>query len=164
MDEVAILAALGAYLVVVLIILAVCYVLAFLSHMKALKAMGYDKAWMAWIPFAQWYACADAATAGRQDDVKLFGSVSVPVSLYKFWWVLWLILQVVSQFFLGSILGLLSTVVQVIFLGNTYVKMYAALDGTDEKDQQVIGYISGFLPIIAVFKFLFGSYNTKVRK
>lgn len=161
MDEVAILAALGAYLVVVLIILAVCYVLASLSHMKALKAMGYDKAW---IPFAQWYACADAATARRQDDVKLFGSVSVPVSLYKFWWVLWLILQVVSQFFLGSILGLLSTVVQVIFLGNTYVKMYAALDGTDEKDQQVIGYISGFLSIIAVFKFLFGSYNTKVRK
>ncbi|MDE6910147.1 MAG: hypothetical protein K2P44_06745 [Lachnospiraceae bacterium] len=161
MDEVAILAALGAYLVLVLVICVVCYVVSSLAHMKALKAMGYDKAWMAWIPFAQWYACADAATAGKQDNVTLFGSFSVPVSLYKFWWALWLVLQVLSQFLLGSILGLLATVVQIIFLGNSYVKMYAALDGTDEKDQQVIGYISGFLVIIAVFKFLFGNYKAR---
>lgn len=161
MDDVAILAALGAYLIFALIILVVCYVLSSLAHMKALNAMGYDKAWMAWIPFAQWYACADAATAGKQDDVKLFGSISVPVSVYKFWWVLLIAFQILGRFFLGSLFSLLTTVVQIIFLGNTYVKMYAQLEGTDEKDQQVIGYVSGFLVIIAVFKFLFGKYNKR---
>ena len=162
MDEVALLAVIGTYLIFAVILLIVCYVLTSVAHMKALKAMGYDRAWMAWIPFAQWYACADAATAGNQGDVKLFGSVSVPVSLYKFWWAIWLVFQIVGQFFLTGVFSLLSTVVQVVFLGNTYVKMYAQLDGTDESDQQVIGYISGFLAIIAVFKFLFGKYKSRV--
>lgn len=154
-DTAVILAALGAYLVVILVIVAVCYVLTSLAHMKALKALGYDKAWMAWIPLAQQYALADAA-AGNQQNVTLFGSFSVPAVLYKFWWVLWIILPVVPV--VGS---LASTVVMVLFLGNCYVKIYAKLDGTTEQEQQVIGYLSGLLAIIAVVKFLAGKYSAK---
>lgn len=29
------------------------YILTSIAHMKVLKALGYDNAWMAWIPFAQ---------------------------------------------------------------------------------------------------------------
>lgn len=46
------------------------YVLTSIAHMKALKALGYDNAWMAWIPFAQQYALADVA-AGNQETVML---------------------------------------------------------------------------------------------
>lgn len=49
----------------------------------------------------------------------------------------------------------------IIFLGNCYVKIYARLDGTPEQEQQVVGYLSGFLSIIAVVKFLAGKYNAK---
>lgn len=156
MDNVALfLAVLGAYLAVFLVIGLVVYVLSSLAHMKALKALGYSKAWMAWIPFVRLYAFADVA-ADNQDSVHMFGSISVPAVLYKFWWVVWIVLPFVP--FIGS---LASTVVLVVFLGNCYVKMYARLEGTTEQEQQVIGYLSGFLPIIAIVKFLAGKYNTK---
>lgn len=154
-DAALILAVLGTYLIVILVIALVCYVLTSLAHMKALKALGYDKAWMAWIPFAQQYALADVA-ADNQESVTLFGSLSVPATLYKFWWILWIILP-----FVPLVGGLASVVVMVVFLGNCYVKIYARLDGTSEQEQQVIGYLSGFLVIIAVVKFLVGKYNTK---
>ncbi|MCI8899930.1 MAG: hypothetical protein HFH76_04750 [Lachnospiraceae bacterium] len=156
MDNVALfLAVLGAYLAVFLVIGLVVYVLSSLAHMKALKALGYSKAWMAWIPFVRLYAFADVA-ADNQESVHMFGSISVPAVLYKFWWVVWIVLPFVP--FIGS---LASTVVLVVFLGNCYVKMYARLEGTTEQEQQVIGYLSGFLPIIAIVKFLAGKYNTK---
>ncbi len=156
MDNVALfLAVLGAYLAVFLVIGLVVYVLSSLAHMKALKALGYSKAWMAWIPFVRLYAFADVA-ADNQESVHKFGSISVPAVLYKFWWVVWIVLPFVP--FIGS---LASTVVLVVFLGNCYVKMYARLEGTTEQEQQVIGYLSGFLPIIAIVKFLAGKYNTK---
>jgi hypothetical protein len=110
---------------------------------------------MAWIPFVRLYAFADVA-ADNQESVHMFGSISVPAVLYKFWWVVWIVLPFVP--FIGS---LASTVVLVVFLGNCYVKMYARLEGTTEQEQQVIGYLSGFLPIIAIVKFLAGKYNTK---
>lgn len=146
-------AILGAYIVAIVVIGLIVYVLSSLAHMKALKALGYDKAWMAWIPFAQQYALADVA-ADNQQSVHLFGSISVPAVLYKFWWILWIVLPFVPV--IGS---LASTVVLVVFLGNCYVKIYARLDGTSEQEQQVIGYLSGFLSIIAIVKFLAGKYN-----
>lgn len=86
MDNVALfLAVLGAYLAVFLVIGLVVYVLSSLAHMKALKALGYSKAWMAWIPFVRLYAFADVA-ADNQESVHMFGSISVPAVLYKFWW------------------------------------------------------------------------------
>lgn len=149
------LAFLGAYLLVILVVLAVCYVLTSLAHMKALKALGYDKAWMAWIPFAQQYALADVA-AGNQESVTLFGTLSVPAMLYKFWWVLWIICP-----FIPVIGTFATTALMIVFLGNCYVKIYARLDNTSEQEQQVIGYLSGFLVIIAVVKFLAGKYNAR---
>ena len=154
-DFAILLAFLGAYLFVILVILVICYVLTSLAHMKALKALGYDKAWMAWIPFAQQYALADVV-AGNQDSVTLFGTFSVPVMLYKFWWGLLFICP-----FIPVVGTLASMALTIIFLGNCYVKIYVRLDGTSEQEQQVIGYLSGFLVIIAVIKFLAGKYNAK---
>ena len=48
----------GLMIVVVLIVIA-WYVVSSIAHMKALKALGYDKAWLAWIPYGVFYACAD---------------------------------------------------------------------------------------------------------
>ena len=155
MDSVAALAFLGAYMVVVLVIALAYYVVASLAHMKALKALGYDKPWMAWIPFANYYAYADSVTQG-QESVTLFGNVTIPVMVYKLWWIASFVAP-----FIPVIGTLLSTVITVIFLGNCYVKMYARLENTPEQDQQVIGYLSGFLAIIAVVKFLVGKYDTK---
>ena len=76
---------------VILIIAIACYVIFSYAHMKALKALGYDKAWLAWIPYGCTFACADAA-AKDEDPVELFGSFTVPALLFKLWWILLLVL------------------------------------------------------------------------
>lgn len=155
MDSVAALAFLGAYMVVVLVIVLAYYVVASLAHMKALKTLGYDKPWMAWIPFANYYAYAEAAS-DRQENVNLFGNLSVPSIVYKLWWIAWIVVS-----FIPAVGTILAYAVKIIFLGNCYVKMYAKLENTPEQDQQVIGYLSGFITLIAIVKFLIGKYDTK---
>ena len=84
-------AILGASIGVILLCLVVvvaCYVLYAVSHMKALKALGYKNAWLAWIPYGVFYACADAAAEGEGEKVKLFGSLELPAMVFKLWWIL----------------------------------------------------------------------------
>ena len=116
---------------VILIIAIACYVIFSYAHMKALKALGYDKAWLAWIPYGCTFACADAA-AKDEDPVELFGSFTVP----------------------GWLSNVLNIALNIVFMGSIYAKMFAELDGKTESEEQVLGCVSGFLPIVAVFKFL----------
>lgn len=139
---------LAAYIVVIGIVAIVCYVLFGISHMKALNALGYDKPWLAWIPYGNYFGMADAVT-GDEDSVNLFGNVNIPVMAYKLWW-----LGAIVASFIPAVGSLLVLVITIVFLGNTYGKMYAELEGKTEQDTQAIGYVSGFLPIIAVVKFL----------
>lgn len=153
MDQAALVAMLGAYLIFILVIGVVCWVLYGISHMKALKAVGYDKAWMAWIPLANMWALAEVALDG-DESMTLFGSLNIPAIAFKLWWVVGFVSS-----FIPMVGGFLNLVLTVICLGTCYIKMYAKLDGRDEKDVQALGYVSGFFPIIAVFKLLFGKYN-----
>lgn len=87
MNYVGTLLGLGIGLMFVGILVGIVYYVAFSwSHMKALKALGYDKAWLAWIPFGVLFACSDAVT-GDADQVRMFNSFEVPAAVFKFWWI-----------------------------------------------------------------------------
>ena len=59
MDSVALLMSLGGAVIAIAVIIAIAfYVLMGISIMKMLTIMGYDKPWMAWIPFANTFAIA----------------------------------------------------------------------------------------------------------
>lgn len=140
--------AMGAAVIIIALLLVVAfYVLLGYAYYKALKMKGYDKAWMGWIPYAQNYALADAIGS---DDVDLIGSLKVPMNIFKFWWIIPLVLL----FFSGAIVQLLSIAVNVICAGWIFKKYYAEMDGKDERDVAVLAYISGWLQIIAMVKFL----------
>ena len=144
-------AILGASIGVILLCLVVmvaCYVLYAVSHMKALKALGYKNAWLAWIPYGVFYACADAAA----EKVKLFGSLELPAMVFKLWWILPLALLFIPVN--GTVENVITIVLNVVFLGCSYAKMYAKLEGKQESETQAIGCVSGLIPIIAVVKFL----------
>ena len=133
-------AILGASIGVILLCLVVmvaCYVLYAVSHMKALKALGYKNAWLAWIPYGVFYACADAAAEGEGE---------------KLWWILPLALLFIPVN--GTVENVITIVLNVVFLGCSYAKMYAKLEGKQESETQAIGCVSGLIPIIAVVKFL----------
>lgn len=139
-------------LMVVGVIIAIAlYVFSSYAHMKALNMLGYDKAWLAWIPYANYYACADAVS-DNQENVYLFEKYSVPALLFKIWWVIsiaigWLPIN-------STVIWILKSLVQIVFLGAVYTKMYARLEYKSEQETQVMGCVSGFLPIIAAIKFI----------
>lgn len=143
---IALLAGLGILLVFVLLICIAVWVFYALMHVRMLKAMNYDKPWMAWIPFANQYALADCL---KLEEAELFGSVKIPMNIFKFWFAVPFVLSFVPV--LGT---LLSIAARVILGGFCYIKIYSKLDSASENDVMVLGYLSGWIPIIAAFKFM----------
>lgn len=137
----------------VLVLMGILCVLYGISHSKALKALGYARPWLVWIPFANYWAFAEVALDG-EENIIFFDSLSVPAMLFKLWWLIMYGVSIVPG--VGAVL---STAMRVICLGTCYAKVYARLDGKTEAETQALGYVSGFLPIIAIFKFLMGGYN-----
>lgn len=127
------------------------YVLHAVAHMKALKALGYPNPWMAWIPYASNYAYADCVV-GNEEKIRILDSFEVPAMVLKLWWVV-----LVAFLFLPlnpTLERMGRIAMNIIFLGSTYTKMYARLDGRTEQEEQPLGIVSGFIPLIAVVKFL----------
>lgn len=141
---------LGVMLLCLAIVVAV-YVFYGLSHMKALKALGYDKAWLAWIPYGVYFGCADAVSQ-NEENVMLFNKFSIPSMVFKLWWVLPIVISFLPLN--DSLINIVNRVLYIIFLGCTYAKMYARIEGKTEEETQVLGCVSGFLPIIAACKFI----------
>lgn len=138
-----------------LVIVLIFYVLYALSHMKALKALGYNKAWLVWIaPIGLYWALAEVAMDldGTYDMEVL--SFRIPGTVFKLWYLI-----AVAVSFIPAVGGILNLVLTIICAGTCYIKMYAKLDNKEERDVQALGYVSAFFPVIAVFKFLTGKYS-----
>lgn len=152
MDVVSGVLGLSIGLIVVAALLSIgVYVFYAFAHMKALKALGYDKAWLAWIPYGWYFGCADSVSQ-NEDSVKLFNKFSVPAIVFKLWWILPIVISFLPLN--SSLINIVNRVIYIIFLGCTYAKMYARIEGKTEQETQVLGCVSGFLPIIAAFKFI----------
>ena len=56
---------------------------------EGIKGTGIQNAWLAWIPYGVFYACAVLKAAeGEGEKVKLFGSLELPAMVFKLWWIL----------------------------------------------------------------------------
>ena len=71
---------------------------------------------------------------------------------FKLWWILPVALLFIPVN--GTVENVITIVLNVVFLGCSYAKMYAKLEGKQESETQAIGCVSGLIPIIAVVKFL----------
>ena len=152
MGSATMLVGLGVGVIILVVVIAVAaYVLNSISHMKALKALGYDKAWLAWIPYGVYFACADVVTNG-EEPVRLFDKFEVPAIVFRHWWIV-----PVAFLFIPlneTLVNVINFVLNLVFLGCSYAKMYARLEGKQENETQVIGCVSGVFPIVAIVKFL----------
>ena len=68
----AVLAATGAFLVVMILIAIAAYVLWGIAEMKVLRMMGYANPWMAWIPLLNLFALAHC-TADKDGNTSVLG-------------------------------------------------------------------------------------------
>ena len=143
----AVLGAMGVFAVLIIALVVVLYVLNGLGTSYVLKQMGFKYPWFAWIPILNFIALA-LACRDSEGNITLFG-IKIPGIVFSLWYILVLVVTRIPN--VGSIL---SIVVQVIFYGRTLQLVYSKMEGTDEKDNAILGYVSGFITIIPLIKFL----------
>lgn len=137
---------------IILSVALICYVLYSFSHMKALKALGYNKPWLAWFaPLGLYWALAAVSLDLDGEYNMEVLSFEVPGIVFKLWYLIAVAVSIIPL--AGAILSIILT---VICAGTCYIKIYAKLDQRDESEVQVLGYLSALFPVIAVFKFLTG--------
>ena len=123
------------------------YVLRAIAFQKVLRKYKYRKSFLAWIPFAQYYALADAAAEG-QTTLKLF-SANCPVWWFKFWYVVVYVAGFVP--FIGP---LAITVFKMFFLGSVYRTIYARVENRTLGSRTALGFFSALIGLIPIIKFL----------
>ena len=144
--------ALGALLAGSLAILAIAVVLSIVFYVlwsigcyRVLKKLGFQNAWMAWIPVVSYIALG---LAEDNKTMNLFG-LDIPTVVYALWIVIWFVAGKIP-----SAGGILSLAVQILLSGRIYQHVYAKIEGRDESETAVIGFLSGWLGIIPMIKFL----------
>lgn len=141
----ALLAALGIFLLIMVVVAIVMYVLYGISHSKALKAVGYHTPWLAWVPGGNLVALADAT--GEYEFT--LGTIVIPMNIFKWWWVLLFVLPLIP--IIGSFLVLALT---IIAQGWCYTRLYALIENKPLEQVSVVGYISAAVTLIPIIKWL----------
>ena len=123
------------------------YILRALAYQKVMRKYNYRKTWMAWIPFAQHYALADAASEGKS-TMKFF-SADCPAWFFKFWF----LVAGVGAFvpFIG---GTAAFVYTLLFQGNIYRTIYARAEKRSPGSRTAIALFSTIIELIPIIKFL----------
>ncbi len=127
-----------------LIIALIAYVLMALGTYHVLKKLDFAYPWLAWIPVAQTVALG--LCCKEEDNTTKIMGYSVPNIVVA--------LMPVIAIVVAAIHTLLYIVVCVIGVGTIYSIIYAKMENKQPQETVVLGFISGFLPIIAVVKFL----------
>ena len=136
------------FVCLVIIMVAVgMYILRAVAFQKLLRKYNYRKSWMAWIPFAQYYALADAAAEGKP-TMKLF-SGDCPVWWFKFWYIITFAAAYIP--FIGAPAIF---VFKMFFLGSVYRTIYARCENRTLGSRTALGFFSAIIELIPIIKFL----------
>ena len=136
-------AVLGVFILIILIPL---YVWSSLEFKKVLEIMNSSNPTLAWIPYIRYYALAEVCK-DENGNINLLGK-DLSYYFFGFYWVACLILTRIPG--IGSILSL---IIQILFLGTLFKIVYARIEQKDEIETQTIGFVSGFITLIALIKF-----------
>lgn len=107
----------------------------------------YRNAWMAWIPILRYYALAEVTgDATGMTRLYLIGQ-DISTDLFRFWPILTL---VVSR--INGVGGILETLLTILCLGSCFTTIYSKFENRPPEEVQILGYVSGALPIIGIIK------------
>ncbi|WP_022764174.1 hypothetical protein [Butyrivibrio sp. XPD2006] len=151
MEDMAVLAALGGFLMVLFLILIALYLVDAIARYKYLKVRNYPNPWMGFIPIANVYACVEA-TYGPVNYINLYGW-RAPAVLLKLWGIVTYVLTVVCNQipYVGGFLSLVVTIINIAVLVQIFRDMMERLD-----DPQTVGFavLANIISIIASIKLL----------
>lgn len=139
-------------------LIAAYYIFTSAANARALRMAGYNKAWLAWVPYLRYFAIADA-TKEEGPSTKIYGRWNVYNALYTLWFALLLVVQILDEGITDFIPATLGTILDIIimgvFLGGAYAKLLSKISGKPERECYTFGIWSGVFPIVAAVRFCF---------
>ena len=123
------------------------FLLGGMTHEKVYRMCGSQRSYLAWIPIANYYELA-VITRDEEDKNSFFG-MNIDNKIFKYWPAALGLCNIIP--FVGWIATL---VVMIACLGGCYGRLYAMVENKQLSETKGIGYLTGFIPIIAIFKFV----------
>lgn len=142
------LGAAGIVVILLLVVLIALYVCNALGVSYALKSLGFEHAWFAWIPVLNYIALSYAACRDEDGNAELFG-FKLPGVVFSLWILLYFLIKKVPV--VGGVLGI---VVKVLFYGKTLQAVYAKFEKRGESEVAAIAYVSALIEIVAIVKLM----------
>lgn len=132
------------------VIVLALYILTAYPLYMILKSAGYDLAWLAWIPFCQYFAIVMAFNYKDDPNISLFG-ISVPRPLAGFAGLIASVLSFIP--IVGKVLPVLAMVVNGLILA----EMFDVCEDSDPGKNTGMGILCAIIAIIQIpmfFKFM----------
>ena len=144
----------GGFILGSVLLVIAAYIISSLAFVKIFTKLGYETPWFGWIPILNIFVLATLVTKGVS-KVKVFGLFELDVTIYRFLWLAGIALGFID----GSLGRLLSFAFAVVYYGDMYSRVYAAIDNTGVENQTVLGAISAIISIIFPIKALASDSN-----
>ncbi len=144
-------AALGIIGIFIFIIAAVislaCYVLSSYSLYTILKTVGYDMAWLAWIPFCQYFAITMAFNYKDEPNITVLG-LAIPRPVAGFAGIIGAILGKFIPF-IGGVFPILAILINGFILG----EMFDVCEDSEPGKNTGMGIVSSLIVFVRIFMF-----------
>lgn len=133
------------------IIALTLYLMDAFSRYKYLKVRGYEKCFMAFIPFANIWASVEA-TYGNNGKINVYGW-KAPAMIVKLWGVMFYVLSVAVAGIpvIGRLIGIALFAANIAVMAQLYSDMMERLD---EPQERVASVVAVFINVIASYKLI----------
>ncbi|MCM1244499.1 MAG: hypothetical protein NC293_02515 [Roseburia sp.] len=141
------------------IISLVLYILNSYALYMILKAVGYELAWLAWIPFCQYFAITMAFNYKNEPNISVFG-IPVPRPAAGFAALIGTIASGIIPF-----IGALFPILAVLINGNILAEMFDVCEESETGKNLGMGIISSliiFVQIAMFFKYMKKAKNGEI--
>lgn len=129
------------------IISLVVYILNSYALYMILKAVGYELAWLAWVPFCQYFAITMAFNRNNEPNINLFG-LQIPRPVAGF--------ASLIGFILGRIIPVIGGVfpiLAVLINGAILCEMFDMCDDREPGTNMGMGIISSLIIFVQIYQF-----------
>lgn len=138
---------LGIIIILIIIVVAIAFYVANAYPLyMILKSVGYDMAWLAWIPFCQYFAITMAFNYKKDSNITIFG-IQIPRPVAGFASLIALVLSKIPV--IGPVLSILALLVNAFIL----CEMFDVCENTEPEKNMGMAVISALIIFVQIFTF-----------
>lgn len=129
------------------IISLVIYILNSYALYMILKAVGYELAWLAWVPFCQYFAITMAFNYKDEQNISIFG-ISIPRPVAGF-------ASLINILFCGFIpfIGRFLPILALLINANILAEMFDVCEDSESGKNLGMGIVSALIIFVQIFMF-----------